>query len=119
MKLGRALAILPCAFVALVACGGSYYGDFSNVPDREACEVAISLPNMACEEACPVKVRGALANVAGVRRVQVDYPGRSAVVDAVYPACSGDGFEQMMKSLYMQGYKARVVSSRTLNGWER
>lgn len=66
-----------------------------------------------------MKVRGALANVAGVRRVDVDYPSRSAVVGAVYPACSADGFEEMMKNLYMQGYKARIVSARTVNAWEK
>jgi copper chaperone CopZ len=115
----QAFALIPAGLVALVACGGSPYGDFSSVPDREACELNVSLPNMACSEACPVKVRGALANVAGVQRVDVDYDSRSAVVGAVYPACSEAGFEDMMRQLYMQGYKARVVSARSLTPWER
>lgn len=115
------LALVPLSILAMSigACGGSYYGDFDDVPDREACELTVSLPNMACPQACPMKVRGALANVEGVRSVNVDYEGRMATVGAVYPACSSDGFEQMAKNLYMQGYKSRIVSSRTLTPWER
>ena len=99
--------LLPLA----AGCGGSPYGDFSKVPTRDSCTVELAIPNMACGEACPVKVRAALSSVGGVRAVDVDYEGRSAVVEAVSPACSGDGFEQMVAKLYARGYRARVVSS--------
>lgn len=120
---GRRIALLALPLAAALGlslgCARSPYGDFSHVPDRRACELEVSLPNMACEEACPVKVRGALGSVAGVRRVDVDYAGKSASVSAVYPACSRAGYEQMMGNLYAQGYKARIVSSRPLMGWEQ
>lgn len=115
----RALAVLSVSVMGLVAaCGGSPYGDFSNVPDRKTCEVNIRVSNMACEDACPIKVQSALANVDGVRRVDVDYASGFASVTAAYPACSSTGYEGMMRNLYYQGYKARIVSSRPLMGWE-
>jgi copper chaperone CopZ len=112
--LGRVQAFAGlCAVAALSAlgCGGSTYGDFSNVPTRESCTLELAIPNMACSEACPVKVSSALGRVAGVRSVEVDYEERSAVVEAVSPACSEEGFEAMMEKLYARGYKARVVRS--------
>ncbi|MBL8741142.1 MAG: heavy-metal-associated domain-containing protein, partial [Myxococcales bacterium] len=77
------------------------------------CTVDLALPNMACAEACPIKVRQALGGVAGVQSVDVDYDAKSATVEAVYPACSRDGFEDMMEKLYARGYRARVVSARS------
>jgi hypothetical protein len=65
-----------------------------------------------------VKVHAALANVQGVRSVDVDYASGFASVTANYPACSATGHEGMMRNLYHQGYKARIVSSRPLMGWE-
>jgi len=121
VKLRALAAILSFVAIAssmLSSCARSPYGNFSNVPDRKSCVLDVSLPNMACSEACPIKVQNALGSVAGVRRVEVDYDSRSATVDANYPACSSGGFEQMMKNLYMQGYKARIVSSREPMGWE-
>jgi len=110
-----AVLTLPCA---VFACGGSRYGDFSDVPTRKTCELNLVVPNMACEDACPVKVKSALFNVEGVRRVDVDFGSRTAVVDAFYPACSAEGYEHMMASLASLGYEARIVSSRPLMGWE-
>jgi copper chaperone CopZ len=80
--------------------------------DREACTLGVSLPNMACSDVCPMKVRGALARVKGVRAVDVDFESRSAVVDAVYPACSEAGYEQMVERLGELGYQAYIVSAR-------
>jgi copper chaperone CopZ len=108
---------MATGLLSMSACG-SAYGDFSKYPDRKSCEVAVSLPNMACAEACPVKVRSALSNVDGVRRVDVDYEGRVASITAEYPACSGAGHEQMIRNLYARGYKAKIVSSRPLMGFE-
>lgn len=111
---------LPLLAASALSMGcASRYGNLSRLPDRKACEIEVSLPNMACAEACPVKVRGALGSVAGVRRVDVDYEGKSASVSAIYPACSSAGYEQMMDNLYAQGYKARILSSRPLMGWEQ
>ena len=115
MKPAKAAAFL-CVLMALPlagACAASPYGDFSRVPDRESCTVDLALPNMACSEACPIKVRSALSGVAGVQQVDVDYDSKSATVEAVYPACSSDGFEEMMARLYARGYRARVVSARS------
>jgi copper chaperone CopZ len=112
--LARVLALTALATVTAAStwgCGGSSYGDFSNVPTRESCTLELAIPNMACSEACPVKVSAALGRVAGVRSVDVDYEGRSAIVEAVSPACSEEGFEGMMEKLYARGYKARVVRS--------
>lgn len=105
--------MLGAGFAGSLGCGGSPYGDFSNVPDRESCTVQLAIPNMACGEACPPKVTSALQRVSGVRSVEVDYEGRSAVVEAVAPACSGEGFERMIANLYARGYRAQVVRSYT------
>ena len=121
MKLRAFFALVSFAALAtplLASCARSPYGNFSNVPDRRSCVVDLSLPNMACSEACPIKVRNALSGVAGVQRVDVDYDAKRATVSASYPACSGNGYEQMIKSLYMEGYQARVVYSREPMGWE-
>ena len=83
------------------------------MPERESCTVQIAISNMACGEACPPKVTSALQRVSGVRSVEVDYEGGSAVVEAVAPACSGPGFERMMANLHSRGYKARVLRSYT------
>jgi copper chaperone CopZ len=104
-------ALSTVAALSALGCGGGTYGDFSNVPTRESCTLELALPNMACSEACPVKVSSALGRVAGVRSVDVDYENRSAIVEAVSPACSEEGFESMMEKLYARGYKARVIRS--------
>ncbi len=97
----------------LSACAAKPYGDYSNVPDRDSCTLDVALPNMACDEACPIKVRQALRSVDGVQTVDVDYEARRATVEAVYPACSSGGFDQMMSNLYQRGYRAKVVSARS------
>ncbi len=105
--------LLSLATLLSLGCGGSPYGDFSDVPERESCTVQIAIPNMACGEACPPKVSSALQRVSGVRSVEVDYEGRSAVVEAVAPACSGPGFERMIANLHSRGYRATIVRSFT------
>lgn len=110
------LALSSLAFAALVVasgCASSPYGDFSKVPDRASCTVDVAISNMACPEACPIKVRDAVFKVQGVRDVAVDYGAGHAQIEAVYPACSSDGFEQMIANLYARGYKARVATSYT------
>lgn len=107
-----AASTLP-ALASASGCVSSPYGDFSNVPDRASCTVEIAISNMACPEACPIKVRDAVFRVQGVRDVAVDYESGRAGVEAVYPACSSDGFEQMMANLYARGYKAKIAGSYT------
>jgi len=111
-KVASWLCLLTVLPFAGVSCAASPYGDFSRVPDRDSCTLDVALPNMACSEACPIKVREAIGGVEGVQRVDVDYDARRASVEAVYPACSSDGFEEMMKNLYARGYRARVISAR-------
>lgn len=96
-----------------LGCGGSPYGDFSDVPERDSCTVQIAISNMACGEACPPKVSSALQRVSGVSSVEVDYDSGSALVEATAPACSAPGFERMIANLYARGYKARIVNSYT------
>ncbi len=79
--------------------------------DRAECTLGLELPNMACSEACPMKVRAALSSVRGVQDVQVDYDTRTATVQAVAPACGAAGYEQMIDRLYARGYRARIVSA--------
>ena len=78
--------------------------------DRAECTLSVSVPNMACAIACPQKVRAVLLGVNGVREADVDYDSRSAVVEAVYPACSEAGYTQMIDGLYALGYQARITS---------
>jgi copper chaperone CopZ len=79
--------------------------------DRAECTLGLELPNMACSEACPMKVRAALSNVRGVQYVEVDYDTKTATVQAVSPACGAAGYEQMIDNLYARGYRARIVSA--------
>ena len=87
-----------------LGCGGSSAYHPSLAKDRSQCTLELSLPNMACSDACPVKVRRAIGSVAGVRSVDVDYEARTATVSAVYPACSGAGYDQMVSNLQNMGY---------------
>ncbi len=104
-----AAALLLVAFAS--ACSKPKAWDPALEQNRSECTLGLSLPNMACAEACPIKVRAALARVRGVDDVQVDYDTRTAVVHATWPACGVDGYEQMIANLYQRGYRARIVSA--------
>jgi copper chaperone CopZ len=43
-------------------------------------EVVLSVPDMMCEESCAVKVREVLSEQPGVKRVNVDFPKRTATL---------------------------------------
>ncbi len=93
----------------LVVVSSGCASSLSGIPDRKECNVALAVPNMVCQDGCPIRVRMALANVSGVRGVDVDFTGRNALVDATYPACSEHGVEQMIAELGAKGYRANFV----------
>jgi copper chaperone CopZ len=107
----RWIAVAPFAICAAACAGQSGWSEGAAVPERASCTVELAVPNMACGEVCPGKVRQALASVRGVQEVSVDFGSRSAAVVAEYPACSGDGFEEMIENLHDLGYEGQVVSS--------
>ncbi|MFO0611245.1 MAG: heavy metal-associated domain-containing protein [Polyangiaceae bacterium] len=117
MRLG-ALGIFGVAALALLggACGKN--NGASEVPDRKVCQVNLAIAGMVCEDGCPIRVRAALAQVNGVQDVSVDYASNNVVVDAVFPACSRDGAEQMVDALWQKGYTAKVTGSRAVVAWQ-
>ena len=72
----------------------------------------VAVPNMACETACPIKVRALLASVQGVEQVDVNFEERKATVEGVWPACGHRGMENMLDSLATRGYTGQIVSSQ-------
>ncbi len=106
----RSLSLLFFASVG-AACAGGGWGDVPDVPERASCSVEVAVPTMSCGEVCPGRVRAALASVRGVQEVSVDFGNRSAAVTAEYPACSHDGFEEMLENLHDAGYDGKIVSS--------
>lgn len=109
----RALASLLLVLTTLsssAACGGGPLRGASYA-ERQSCSVELTIPNMACEEKCPVSVRAALARVEGVQEVDVDFGGRSAHVAASWPACGNDGYGEMIENLGDLGYEGRIVST--------
>lgn len=103
------LLLVPAALG--LGCGKPKAWDPALERNRAECTLGIDLPNMACAEACPLKVRSAIARVRGVQDVQVDYEAKKATVYAAWPACGADGYEQMIDNLYQRGYRARIVSA--------
>lgn len=99
------------ALLSLTCCAKPKAWDASLERDRAECTLGIDLPNMACAEACPIKVRSALLRVRGVEEVQVDYDAKRATVYATWPACGADGYTQIIDNLYQRGYRARIVSA--------
>jgi len=109
---GRFLSVLSGTFAAATLSGLACSGcatPLSNIPDRDECQVALAVPNMVCQDGCPLRVKSALANVSGVRGVDVDFSGRNALVDAAFPACSKSGVAQMIGQLHSKGYDASFV----------
>lgn len=114
VRLVGVLAALVAAASVLVGTGcGASHGTAA-VPNRKVCQVNLAVTNMVCEDGCPIKVRSALAQVNGVTDVNVDYQSQNIVVDAVFPACSSDGAEQMVDALWQKGYTATVTGSRAV-----
>lgn len=96
---------------AILGCGGS--PDAADFPtERARCTVEVAVPNMACETACPIKVRALLADVEGVQDVNVDFEHRHATVEGVWPACGHKGFRQMLANLATRGYQGQIISSQ-------
>jgi copper chaperone CopZ len=115
MKRTLAASVVAIGFAAMLeACAGRPGGNVGDVPEKRECEVALALPNMVCEEGCPVRVRAALAGVSGVRDVSVDFESKNALVDAQYPACSRAGVEDMIGKLFAKGYRAEYVGMRAI-----
>ena len=97
--------------LAAAACGGN--PEAANFPpERARCTVDVALPNMACETACPIKVRALLSEVEGVQSVDVNFEERRATVGGVWPACGHDGFSRMLSNLASRGYEGHIVSSQ-------
>lgn len=109
-----ALGVLGIALLGVMttACGKN--NGASAVPDRKICQVNIAVAGMICADGCPIRVQSALGGVNGVQGVSVDYEAQNVVVDAVFPACSRDGAEQMLDALWQKGYTAKVVGSRAV-----
>jgi copper chaperone CopZ len=107
-----AAAAALAALVALCwACGGN--PDAADFPvERGRCTVVVAVPNMACETACPIKVRALLGDVEGVQSVDVSFEERRATVEGVWPACGHDGFRKMLANLRTRGYEGQIVSSQ-------
>lgn len=106
----RHLSVLVPLVLGVIGCAGS----LSGVSDKKECQVALALPNMVCEEGCPIRVRSALARVGGVRDVDVDFNSKNAIVDAAFPACSRRGVEEMLSALRAKGYDASFVQMRAI-----
>lgn len=106
----RALALVFFASIG-AACASGGWAEAPDVAERASCSVEVAVPNMSCGEVCPGRVRAALASVRGVQDVSVDFGNRSAAVTAEYPACSHDGFEEMLEHLHEAGYDGQIVSS--------
>jgi copper chaperone CopZ len=97
--------------LTLGACGGG--ADEASFPvERSRCTVEVAVPNMACETACPIKVRALLSDVEGVERVEVDFEQRRATVEGVWPACGHKGMRKMLANLKTRGYEGQIVSSQ-------
>lgn len=107
----RYLGALVLLGLSVGACAAS--GPYSDTPvaERANCTVDLAVPNMSCSFVCPGRVRTALASVRGVQEVAVDFENRSAEVVAEYPACSGEGYDEMIENLKDAGYDGQVVSS--------
>lgn len=112
----RRAAVLVLGFSVLGVFGAACApaNGTASVPDRKVCQVNLAVNNMVCEDGCPIKVRSALAQVNGVMDVNVDYQTQNIVVDAVFPACSRGGAEQMVDALWEKGYVAKVTGSRAV-----
>ena len=106
-----ALFVALGLLVTVGACGAG--PDEADFPvERARCTVEVAVPNMACETACPIKVRALLADVDGVENVQVSFEERRATVEGVWPACGHKGMRKMLANLKTRGYEGRIVSSQ-------
>ncbi len=103
---------VPLLALSYLACSQPKAWDPALARDRQECTLGVTLPNMACSDACPTKVKAAIGAVRGVEEVQVDYEARRATVYARWPACGEEGYQQMVDNLYRGGYSARIVSAR-------
>lgn len=102
------------AFLGVMAAACGKNNGASAVPDRKVCQVNIAVAGMICADGCPIRVQSALGGVNGVQGVSVDYESQNVIVDAVFPACSRDGAEQMVDALWQKGYSAKVVGSNAV-----
>jgi len=79
--------------------------------DRATCAVDIEVSGVPCEANCPL-VEQALANVDGVTAVKMDFATHTASIDAVHPACGGEGFDEMVGALEDAGFSGTITATR-------
>lgn len=108
-----AIAASAAALTVVVAsgCGGAARRQGVQPNDRASCEVDIEVDGVPCEANCPL-VEQALAGVDGVQGVRMDFASRTASIDAVHPACGGDGFDEMIAALEDAGFGGSIVGTR-------
>lgn len=107
----RALALLALAASGLAgACGGHAHQPVQP-NDRASCQVDIDVDGVACEANCPL-VEQALSNVDGVTGVRMDWASKTASVEAVHPACGGEGFDAMIAALDDYGFGGSISAHR-------
>ncbi len=105
-----AVALAPSLSLATSGCGG--HARQSVQPnDRASCQVDIEVDGVPCEANCPL-VEQALANVDGVTGAHMDWNSKVASVDAVHPACGGEGFDAMIAALEDAGFGGSISSTR-------
>lgn len=92
-------------------CGGGARHQSVQPNDRASCQVDIEVSGVPCEANCPL-VEQALANVDGVEGVRMDFGSKTASIDAVHPACGGDGFDAMIAALEDAGFGGSIVATR-------
>jgi copper chaperone CopZ len=104
------LVLLVVVAASLGACGGRRK-QAVQPNDRASCEVEIEVSGVPCEANCPL-VERALSGVDGVTGVRMDWPSRTASVQAVHPACGGAGFDEMIGALDDYGFGGSIASTR-------
>ncbi|MFO0550057.1 MAG: heavy metal-associated domain-containing protein [Polyangiaceae bacterium] len=103
-----ALAFVPVVGVAASCASGPTPAQQAELKNLR-CSIDIRVTNMACREACPLKVRDAVTNVDGVDEVRVDYDEGRATIEARGMACKRPGTSEMVRLLNSSGYKAYLV----------
>jgi hypothetical protein len=98
------------ATVVLAGCGGARH-QAMQVNDRASCQVDIDVDGVPCEANCPL-VEQALSGVEGVQGVRMDFASGIASVDAVHPACGGEGFDAMIAALEDAGFGGSIAATR-------
>lgn len=104
----RAIVLLT---LGVAGCGGASSRQSVQPNDRASCQVDVEVDGVPCEANCPL-VEQALANVDGVQGVHMDFASKTATVDAVHPACGGEGFDAMIAALEDAGFGGSIAATR-------